>query len=108
MGLFDVFKNKKTKSEVLKDELIKESIANMAFDKILKEGEHYTVKARVENNILVKKIVRWAYFDKSGQEINALFSIETDKDVYCFQVKGESIYLVPTDLCTSMYPSLLP
>ena len=108
MGIFDIFKKKTKQNKCSKDDLIKEKLVNTAFDEMLKEGEHYTVKARVENNILVKKIVRWAYFDSSAQGVNALFSIETDKGVYCFQVKEKSIYLVPTDLCTSMYPTLLP
>lgn len=89
-------------------EILKTNLANYAFDRLLKEGEHYIVRERVENNVLVKKIVRWAYCDKNGKDINAVFSIETDKGLYCFQVKGNSVYMIETDVCTSIYPSLLP
>lgn len=108
MGLFSFFKKKsKNKEESINIEDLKASLANYTFDNILKEGEHYTVKARVGNNILVKKIVRWAYCVKEGKNLNALFSIETDKGLYCFQAKDTTIYMVETNICTSMYPMLI-
>ena len=87
---------------------IKENLVNIAFNSFLKENEHYTVAGRVNGAILVKKIARWAYCDVRGEDVQACFSIETDKGVYCFQVKGQELMLINTDVCTSLYPNLKP
>ena len=87
---------------------IKERLVNFAFDTFLKENEHYTVAGRVNGAILVKKIARWAYCDVAGENIQACFSIETDKGVYCFQAKGKELMQIDSDVCTSFYPNLKP
>ena len=104
MGFFDIFRRNKT----LDLENLKEQVAGTAFDKLLEEGKDYTVFDRKNGAILVKKIVRWQYFKKSGETIDAMFSIETDKGVFCFQMKKNDIYLVPTDLVEPIYPDLFP
>lgn len=87
---------------------LKEQLVDFAFNKLLKEGEDYTVAARANGMILVKKIARWAYCDVSGQDIQALFSIETDKGLFCFQVKGKEVMRIITEVCTPFYPMLKP
>ncbi len=86
----------------------KELLVNKAFDTFLKEGKDYTFAAKVEGAVLVKKIARWAYFDNSQKEIKALFSIETDKGVYCFQLNGTDLIMVESGVVLSMYPQLAP
>ena len=96
---------KGTKSE----KQMKENLANYAFDNLMKEGEDYTVAARVEGAKLVKTIVRWANFAVRGQEIEAMFSIETDKVLACFQMTGKTLIRIQpelTDLVTEMHPEL--
>lgn len=90
------------------EEQVKENLVNYAFDKLMKEGEDYSVKAEVDGAILVKKIVRWAYFMVHGQDIQAVFSIETDKALLCFQMQGQKLMRIESDICTSIYPMLKP
>ncbi len=99
-----MFGKKKNKE----NEAIKQNLVDVAFDNFLKEGEDYTVAARTEDAILVKKIARWAYFVVEGKNVQACFSIETDKGLFCFQVKGDNIIYVETDVCTAVYPNLKP
>ena len=90
------------------EEQIKENLANYAFDNLMKEGEDYTVEARVPGAKLVKTVVRWASFMQIGQGIEAIFSIETDKVVACFQMQGTRLMRIDSEICTSMYPMLKP
>lgn len=111
MGLLNWFKErKKEKAEniKMKDMINKESIVNFAFDNGLKEGLHYTVQAKVGNAKLVKKVVRWESFDTSGKFPYAMFSIETDKGLYCFQYTGGNLLMVETEIAVSIYPQLAP
>ncbi|MDE7406533.1 MAG: hypothetical protein K2M89_06650 [Clostridiales bacterium] len=87
---------------------IKEKLVNLAFDTFLKENEHYTVAGRVDGAVLVKKIARWAYCDVTGENVNACFSIETDKGLYCFQASGQKLMQIDPGVCTSFYPDLKP
>ena len=64
--------------------------------------------ARVNGAVLVKKIARWAYCDVAGENVQACFSIETDKGVYCFQAKGQELMQIDSNVCTSFYPNLKP
>lgn len=99
----------KKKKETPDINLIKENLVNFVFDNFLKENEHYTVAANVGGAKLVKKVARWVYCDILKKDnIQALFSIETDKGVFCFQVQGEKISQIDSDICTSIYPQLLP
>ena len=79
------------------------NLANHAFDRLLKPGEHYTVAAEAQGFMLVKKEIKWAYFSKDGNSYNALFTIKTDKGTFAFQVNGDKINLIPADLVMSMY-----
>lgn len=99
------FGKKKKKQE---DEDIKAELVNFAFDHFLQEGEDYTVAARVEGAVLVKKIARWAYFEANGENIQACFSIETDKGLHCFQAQGTKLMRIDPEVCTSVYPGLKP
>ena len=88
---------------------VKESLVNQAFDLFLKKGRDYTITSEIESAILVKKVVRWAYFESQQGNVNALFSIETDKDVFCFQIQGENLRLRYIDkVLLSLYPQLAP
>ncbi|MCQ2382570.1 MAG: DUF1963 domain-containing protein [Clostridia bacterium] len=93
----------------LKLETIKQNLVNFAFDNFLEKGKDYTVVAEVLGAVLVRKIPRWAYCMIVGdKKVRALFSIETDKGIYCFQVDEEKFKQVDTKICTSIYPQLLP
>jgi len=95
MGLF----SKKKSNEV---ESFKIALANTAFDKLLKQGEDYTVAGEIGDAILVKKEIKWAYFFNTG-ELNAMFSIKTDKGVFVFQARGEDLMRIPADIAMSIY-----
>ncbi|MCM1404686.1 MAG: hypothetical protein NC133_04295 [Prevotella sp.] len=89
--------------------LIKENLVNYVFDHCLKENEDYTVVAGVGGAKLVKKVARWAYCDILKKDnIQALFSIETDKGVFCFQLQDEKLNLVPNGISELLHPELLP
>ena len=88
--------------------IAQEKLADYAFNSLLKEGEHYTVAARINGATLVKKTVRWAYFSAVGENIQACFSIETDKGLFCFQAREQELKLVNTEACTAFYPQLKP
>ena len=89
-------------------EQVKNNVANFAFEKFLTPDTDYTVMADINGVKLVKKIVRWAYFDLVKGGIQSVFSIETDKGIFCFQVQGEKFTQIKTDICTQIYPQLLP
>ena len=105
--IIKILKPKKTPNNINED-ILKQQIVDVAFNTFLREGQDYTIKASTEGAILVKKIARWAYFDASTNDIQACFSIETDKGIYCFQQKGNELSLIPTDISSSIYPELLP
>ena len=89
-------------------EQVKENLANYAFDVLMNEGRDYTVVARVAGAVLVKKIVRWASFLRTEQGIEAVFSIETDKNLACFQITGKKLRRMDSKKCTATYPALKP
>lgn len=82
----------------------KQYLVNYAFDHLLKEGEDYTVAARVEGAILVKKIPTWYYFhiDPKGT-LHALFLITTDKGDFAFQAEGNQLMRIDAEMVKSMY-----
>ncbi len=82
----------------------KSYLVDFAFDNLLKEGEDYTVVARVEKAKLVKKIPKWFYFeyDRAGK-LHALFTITTDKGEFGFQAEGNSLIRVEAEMINSMY-----
>ena len=110
MGLISWYRNKKAQKLMKEKEAIEERFRNRivdyAFDTFLKEGEDYTVEAKVDGAVLVKKIGRFAELDITKPY--AMFSIETDKGLYCFQLVGESMSMVQTDVMLSVYPQLAP
>ena len=90
---------------------IKHTLVDFAFNNFLKRDQDYTVNAEFElpGVILVKKVARWAYCHAANlKNIHAVFSIETDKGLYCFQVNGDKFIMVDSNICTSIYPQLLP
>ena len=95
-------------SDSNEEEQVKENLANYAFDHLMKEGKDYTVVARVAGAKLVKTVVRWATFMRIGQGIEAIFSIETDKVLACFQMRGTRLMRIKPEICTSIYPMLKP
>lgn len=85
-------------------ENLKQNLVDYAFDKLLKEGEDYTIIGRVQNAVLVKKIPKWIYceYDQYGK-LQALFTITTDKGEYGFQAQGDSLIRVPAELINGIY-----
>lgn len=85
------------------EEALKETIANQAFNKLLKRNVDYTVAAESKGAILVKRVVKWAYLDVNGKDIEAIFTITTDKGEFAFQVSNDKIHRIPTDIAKSLY-----
>lgn len=107
MGIFGVFKNKKQLQKE-REEKAKESIVNFACDNLLTEGKDYTVEARVDGVVLVKKVARFAELNITLESPYAMFSIETDKGLYCFQLVGGNLSMIQNDVMLSVYPQLAP
>ena len=100
------FRKKKEKQQ--DNQNLEESLANFAVDKFLKRDQDYTVVAEVEGAVLIKKEVKWAYCDIIGKDnIQALFSIRTDKGLFCFQVRGKDFLMIDPAVCTAIYPQLV-
>ena len=78
-------------------------ISNYAFNHLLVAGRDYTVAGEVNGMVLVKKEIKWKYFIQNETGIQSIFTITTDIATFAFQVNGESIFLVPTDLVLSIY-----
>ncbi len=78
-------------------------ISNQAFNQLLVAGKDYTVAGEVNGMVLVKKEIKWMYFTEGKTGIQSAFTITTDIDTFAFQVNGDSILLVPTDLILSIY-----
>jgi hypothetical protein len=95
---------KKIKNISGDEEKMKMSLANYAFDNLLKRGRDYTVMAEAAGAILVKKEIKWAtFFCRNGKVINAVFIIITDKNTFAFQAKEGKIFLIPADLVLTLY-----
>ncbi|WP_413853576.1 hypothetical protein [Candidatus Ruminimicrobium bovinum] len=56
----------------------------------------------------MSKFNRWQYFFVSNDKVNAVFSIETDKGVFCFQVNENRILFIPTNVMAELYPDIVP
>ena len=89
-------------------EQVKENIANQAFEKFLTPNRDYTVMANINGIKLVKKTVRYAYCNMVNGRIQAVFCVQTDKNVFYFQAQGKKITPIDAQLATTLYPQLLP
>lgn len=88
------------------EEDYKQAIANFAFDKFLKRDVDYTVMAQVKGAILVKKDVKWYYYNFNASGLHALFIITTDKGDFAFQVENDQLIQVKADIVKSIYEDL--
>lgn len=87
--------------------LVKENLVNLVFEKILVPHIDYTIMAEVNGTKYVKKTTHWAYCEIVNGKVQALFAIETDKGVFCFQMMNENISRVDPAIYAQMNPQVL-